>query len=245
MEEEQSQAYESLNNETINKDNAYELCHVVTTEKRRPEEPKNIKKRKNKELTTGNKPIIILATILMSLIVMLLIVIFCLLVAHMSTRDTACTVGATTTRATIAGNGDPNFTEWAISIVNDYIKLDKQIIQTTRDSAQKLINIVNTLSNLQDTSTSTAGVANDILLIAQELLVLHNESTALPTSCKQLKSQYPSSPSGYYVLASATYTAYCNMGTLCGSGGGWTRLAYLNMSDATQNCPSGFRLYQS
>ena len=35
------------------------------------------------------------------------------------------------------------------------------------------------------------------------------------------------------------------MGTLCGSGGGWTRLAYLDMSDATQNCPSGFRLYQS
>ena len=32
---------------------------------------------------------------------------------------------------------------------------------------------------------------------------------------------------------------------LCGSGGGWTRLAYLDMSDSTQNCPSGFRLYQS
>uniref|UniRef100_A0A1X7ULY7 Fibrinogen C-terminal domain-containing protein n=1 Tax=Amphimedon queenslandica TaxID=400682 RepID=A0A1X7ULY7_AMPQE len=31
----------------------------------------------------------------------------------------------------------------------------------------------------------------------------------------------------------------------CGSGGGWTRLAYLDMSDAAQNCPSGFRLYQS
>uniref|UniRef100_A0A1X7UD86 Uncharacterized protein n=1 Tax=Amphimedon queenslandica TaxID=400682 RepID=A0A1X7UD86_AMPQE len=35
------------------------------------------------------------------------------------------------------------------------------------------------------------------------------------------------------------------MGTLCGSGGGWTRLAYLDMTDVTQNCPSGFRLYQS
>ena len=35
------------------------------------------------------------------------------------------------------------------------------------------------------------------------------------------------------------------MGTLCGSGGGWTRLAYLDMTDATQNCPSGFKLYQS
>ena len=123
------------------------------------------------------------------------------------------------------------------------------MLVTTRDSAQKLINIVNTLSNLQDTSTSTAGVADDILLIAQELLVLHNDSTALPTSCKELKSQYPSSPSGYYVLASgdgsSTYTAYCNMGLLCGSGGGWTRLAYLDMSDATQNCPSGFKQYQS
>ena len=35
------------------------------------------------------------------------------------------------------------------------------------------------------------------------------------------------------------------MKELCGSGGGWTRLAYLDMTDATQNCPSGFRLYQS
>uniref|UniRef100_A0A1X7UBV3 Fibrinogen C-terminal domain-containing protein n=1 Tax=Amphimedon queenslandica TaxID=400682 RepID=A0A1X7UBV3_AMPQE len=99
------------------------------------------------------------------------------------------------------------------------------------------------------TSTSTAGVADGILLIAQELLVLHNDSAALPTTCEQLKSQYPRSPSGYYILASAngstTYIAYCNMGLLCGSGGGWTRLAYLDMSDDTQNCPSGFRLYQS
>ena len=62
----------------------------------------------------------------------------------------------------------PNFTE-----------PDEQILQTTRDSAQKLVNIVNTLSNLQDTSTSTAGVVDDILLVVQELLVLHNDSTAL------------------------------------------------------------------
>ena len=35
------------------------------------------------------------------------------------------------------------------------------------------------------------------------------------------------------------------MGELCGTGGGWTRLAYLDMSDSTVNCPTGFRLYQS
>uniref|UniRef100_A0A1X7VKU2 Fibrinogen C-terminal domain-containing protein n=1 Tax=Amphimedon queenslandica TaxID=400682 RepID=A0A1X7VKU2_AMPQE len=152
----------------------------------------------------------------------------------------------------------PDFNEWANGVAQNtfqllqsspnFTALDKQILQTMRKSAQKLINIVNTLSNLQDTSTSTAGVVDDILLIAQELLVLHNDSTTLPTSCMQLKSQYPSSPSGYYVLSTnglTTYTAYCNMGLLCGSGGGWTRLAYLDMTDATQNCPSGFGLYQS
>ena len=154
----------------------------------------------------------------------------------------------------------PDFNEWANGVSQNtlelfqnntnFTELDKQILQTTRDSAQKLINIINALSNLQDTSTSTAGVVDDILLIAQELLVLHNDSAALPTSCKEIKERQPLSPSGVYLLANtttggATYTAYCNMGTLCGSGGGWTRLAYLDMSDATQNCPYGFGLYQS
>ena len=249
MEGEQSQVYQSLNRETINEDNVYQ---VAATEERGGEQPKVIKQRKDKEVT-WNKPIILL-TVLLSLIVLLLIVIFGLLVTHMSDRDAtvACTTGRSTTAAratTVAGNGDPNLTEWATSIVHNYINLDKQISQTTRDSAQKLINIVNTLSNLQDTSTSTAGVADDILLIAQELLVLHNDSTALPTSCKELKSRSLDSSSAFYVLASANgstdYAAYCNMGLLCGSGGGWTRLAYLDMTDPTQNCLSGFRLYQS
>ena len=35
------------------------------------------------------------------------------------------------------------------------------------------------------------------------------------------------------------------MGELCGTEGEWTRLAYLNMSDSTENCPTGFNLYQS
>ena len=152
----------------------------------------------------------------------------------------------------------PDFNEWANGVSQNtlqlfqnntnFTELDKQILQTTRDSAQKLVNIVNTLSIIQDTSTSTAGVVGDILQIAQELLVLHNDSTALPTSCQEIKERQPLSPSGLYLLAdvnNVTYAAYCNMETLCGSGGGWTRLAYLDMSDATQNCPCGFRLYQS
>ena len=155
----------------------------------------------------------------------------------------------------------PDFNEWANGVsqnvfhlllqnysnFTEHFSLVENILHTTKVSAQRLINIVNTLSNIQGTSTSTAGAVDEMLLIAHELLSLHNGSNPLPTSCQQLKGQYPDSLSGYYVLTGngMTYTAYCDMDVLCGSGGGWTRLAYLDMDDATQNCPSGFKLYQS
>ena len=80
--------------------------------------------------------------------------------------------------------------------------------------------------------------------------MLHNDSSSfspIPTSCQEIKNKQPNSPSGVYLLATnnGTQYVYCNMEELCGSGGGWTRLGYLDMTDATVNCPSGFRLYQS
>ena len=33
------------------------------------------------------------------------------------------------------------------------------------------------------------------------------------------------------------------MEDLCNADGGWTRIAYLNMSDPHEQCPSGFKLY--
>ena len=151
----------------------------------------------------------------------------------------------------------PNFNEWSDGVTHNtfrllqnhtnFTQLDHQILQTTTDSAQKLMNMVNTLSALQDTSTSTARVTNNILLVVQKLMQLHNGSTGLPTSCKEIKERHPLSLSGVYVLenTSTTYIAYCNMDTLCGSEEGWTRLAYLDMSDATQNCPSGLQYFSS
>ena len=56
------------------------------------------------------------------------------------------------------------------------------LINKTSASAAKLMNIVNTLSKLEGTGTSTAGVADDILLIVEVLLELHNETAALTTS---------------------------------------------------------------
>ena len=65
-------------------------------------------------------------------------------------------------------------------------------------------------------------------------------------SCQKIKSKWPSSPSDYYIIADSHGHArhvYCHMGTLCSSGGGWMRIAYLNMTDSSEKCPDGFQLY--
>ena len=121
-----------------------------------------------------------------------------------------------------------------------------------KETQEKIESIVNSLSCIKNTTTSNAGAINDILLLMEDMQI-RNESSSLispliPTSCKEIKRRQPSSPSGVYLMAvddSSTKYVYCNMGELCGSGGGWTRLAYLDMSDSTESCPSGFKLYQS
>ena len=126
---------------------------------------------------------------------------------------------------------------------------NEQAIKETREAID---GIIRSLSIIKNTTTSNAGAINDILLLVEDLLMLHNQtssgSSPLPTSCQEVKNKQPNSPSGMYLLATAnngTINTYCNMEELCGSGGGWTRLAYLDMTDSTENCPSGFRLYQS
>ena len=141
----------------------------------------------------------------------------------------------------------PNFTEWADGVAQNVIhKIEGN---TKDDLIEKLNGISVMLSNVHETSSSMASVVNDLLLGIEELLLLYNSSfNVLAQSCVEIKDRRFDSPSGMYLLKNpnndSTYNAYCNMEELCGSEGGWTRLAYLNMSDATQNCP-GFRLYQS
>ena len=122
-----------------------------------------------------------------------------------------------------------------------------QILKTTEESVGMLMNVISTLSNIEGNAVKSSGAINDILVIVDKLLTLQNASSLFnsitPVSCKDIKAVLPNSPTGYYHVNSRTI--YCNMDTLCNGTGGWTRLAYLDMSDSTQNCPSGFRLYQS
>ena len=67
-------------------------------------------------------------------------------------------------------------------------------------------------------------------------------------SCMDALTNYPNTTSGYYKIDQpdgSTASVYCDMeGVNCDGEGGWVRVAYLNMSDPTEVCPTGFRLYE-
>ena len=190
-----------------------------------------------------------------------LIIIVVSLPQFISSSNLALTFDAANSTCTAACStcSDTNNTDTTTSNSNTAIL--EELLNTTFNAtsqelgkiSQKMDGLIASLSRIKDTTTTNAGAINDILLLVEDLLMLHNESSStsfspFPKSCQEIKYKQPNSPSGVYLLESAndgTKYVYCNMGELCGSGGGWTRLAYLDMTDSTENCPSGFKLYQS
>ena len=123
----------------------------------------------------------------------------------------------------------------------------QQLLETMQVLETQFASIIATLSTLEVNGVTTEAVINDIQVLVKGLLELQNGSllfnSPLPISCQDIRNKQPSSPTGYYHVNSRFI--YCNMEELCGIEGGWTRLAYLDMSDSTMSCPSGFRLYET
>ena len=115
-----------------------------------------------------------------------------------------------------------------IGMVGDNIELLHTHKMSTQASQQLLTNNTTTLIEMVDDNS--------------QLLVTHINSTetAIVSSCQDVKNKQPNSPSGYYHINSQF--VYCEMGELCSTEGGWTRLAYLDMTDSTVDCPPGFML---
>ena len=67
-----------------------------------------------------------------------------------------------------------------------------------------------------------------------------------PRNCSEILCCNSSASSGYYQIQAASGSAvlvYCDMeGTHCGEEGGWMRVAYLNLTDPSSQCPVGFRV---
>ena len=67
-----------------------------------------------------------------------------------------------------------------------------------------------------------------------------------PLTCKDILRCNSSASSGYYQIQAANGSAvqvYCDMeGTNCGGEGGWMRVAHINMTNPSSQCPDGFRV---
>ena len=74
-----------------------------------------------------------------------------------------------------------------------------------------------------------------------------NDSPA--TSCRALHDRHPDAPSDYYWIGksgSAAVKVYCDMTRTCGNlTGGWMRVANIDMTNTSQQCPSGLTLISS
>ena len=85
------------------------------------------------------------------------------------------------------------------------------------------------------------------LLLSYNVSANVNFPERLPSSCAEIRNgMHHSAESGVYRIGAnedGVQQVYCFMGTLCNSDGGWTRLAYLDMSDGSA-CPSEWRLYE-
>ena len=70
-----------------------------------------------------------------------------------------------------------------------------------------------------------------------------------PPTCIDILRCNSSASSGYYQLCvpnGSLVQVYCDMeGTNCGGQGGWMRVAHLNMTDPSSQCPAGFRVETS
>ena len=60
-------------------------------------------------------------------------------------------------------------------------------------------------------------------------------------SCLQIAQLHPNATSDFYWIRTVTVSStrlYCDMSNRCGQPG-WTRVAFINMSDSSQSCPNG------
>ena len=162
--------------------------------------------------------------------------------ANNSTCTAACT--ACPKESTDCNNEDNTL------LINQLLNTTQANTQAIQQTLQQVNIIASTLTRIKNTTITNSGVINDILLLVEELLAIQNESTIspIPTSCQEIKERMPASPSGVYLLSNLdgeTRYVYCHLEELCGSDEGWTRVGYLDMSDPSEECPTGFRLYES
>ena len=100
-------------------------------------------------------------------------------------------------------------------------------------------------------------IIQTLIMLTSSLLCLSQEcynkeeiytGTKLPYSCKHILTDYPATPSGYYLIqppGASTVQVYCDMeNEQYGSSKGWTRVAHVDVSN-DESCPGDLTFISS
>ena len=152
----------------------------------------------------------------------------------------------------------PIASSWSTTINEHHdavMLLLNNINNTTEKSSNEIDSIADSISyintSLQHSSALHILVNESLLDIKVKIENLNNRIQQLENnlvhpsphtlkSCKEIKQVWPELPSGHYtvtdIYGQQHHGVYCNMEELCGSSEGWTRIAYLDMSDTSHDC---------
>ena len=120
---------------------------------------------------------------------------------------------------------------------------------TTQLSALPDQDIADTVDELKECVGNIKSFTDLLLSRLSHLITPGYSPTLSASSCKEILQLAPQSPSGLYWIRgtdNGPKHMYCDMEKSCkGVAGGWMRLASIDMTDTTSNCPSGLRTLTS
>ena len=100
---------------------------------------------------------------------------------------------------------------------------------------------------LQSLTQSIASLINESVSTNLSCLLNSGSSAQCAAdSCHAIAQALPNNPSGYYWIlnsSNAAVNVYCDLVRYLNGSRGWMRVAYVNMSDPSQTCPSAWTLY--
>ena len=125
-----------------------------------------------------------------------------------------------------------------------------EILTTLMQLVTKSVDNTEVIRELSKESMNNREAINNLATLVQRLAqdmatVDGYRPSPLLHSCEEIKNKWPDSSSDYYTIVDTNGRrrhVYCEMEQVCGSSG-WMRVAYLNMTDPSEECPRGFRLY--
>ena len=135
---------------------------------------------------------------------------------------------------------------WATrELLDNILKETRTATELQENTLNEVESAVAKLENVSNEVHSVRQEAEDYRRLSQPWYTQPNVFVSF-ASCEDIKTMSPSAPSGYYNITKYDGTiqqVYCNLEHFCGSIG-WTRVAYLDMSDLSQGCPAELRLYR-